>query len=74
MSTGSVTIQNLASGFRISEQIVQDAQSIFKLAVGFNFTQGRTVNAVAAVCLYTACRRREDCRFMLIDFADRQDV
>lgn len=47
---------------------------IFKLAAMNNFIQGRRMDMVAAVCLYSACRKAERCRVMLIDFADKIQV
>lgn len=39
-----------------------------------NFIQGRRTEHVAAVCLYSACRKERPCRVMLIDFADKVQV
>ncbi|CAD6501929.1 BgTH12-02174 [Blumeria graminis f. sp. triticale] len=47
---------------------------IFKLAAMNNFIQGRRMDMVAAVCLYSACRKADRCRVMLIDFADKIQV
>lgn len=59
-----------AAEHKISEAVVNSGMQIFKLAVMNNFIQGRRMNMVAAVCLYTACRKEKPCKVMLIDFAD----
>ena len=64
----------MANSFQIPEATVKTATQIFKMAAIQNFIQGRRMEAVAAVCLYTACRQEEECRIMLIDFADRLQV
>lgn len=44
---------------------------LFTLAAGINFIQGRRTKAVAAVCLYIACRLQPGgTKLMLIDFSD----
>ncbi|OTB01652.1 hypothetical protein M426DRAFT_75055 [Hypoxylon sp. CI-4A] len=43
---------------------------IFKLAMEENWLQGRGMDKVVPVCLYTACRREDRCKVMLIDFAE----
>ncbi|KAI2611939.1 hypothetical protein GGR54DRAFT_335801 [Hypoxylon sp. NC1633] len=43
---------------------------IFKLIMEENWLQGRGMDKVVPVCLYTACRREDRCKVMLIDFAE----
>lgn len=43
---------------------------IFKLVMEENWLQGRGMDKVVPVCLYTACRREDRCKVMLIDFAE----
>ncbi|KAL7628477.1 transcription factor TFIIIB subunit brf1 [Parahypoxylon ruwenzoriense] len=43
---------------------------IFKLVMEENWLQGRGMDKVVPVCLYTACRREDKCKVMLIDFAE----
>lgn len=52
------------------EVVIAQAVQIVKLAQSVNFMQGRRMDMVLAVCLYTACRKQSQCRVMLIDFAD----
>lgn len=59
-----------AAEHRLSEASVNTGVQIFKMAAMQNFIQGRRMNAVAAACLYAACRTERPCRVMLIDFAD----
>ena len=67
-------MQGFAHEHRIPESVVNSAVQIFKLAAMNNFIQGRRINTVAAVCLYTAARKQRPCRVMLIDFADSCEV
>jgi transcription factor IIIB subunit 2 len=59
---------------QILDQAYQEGLQLFKLAATNNFIQGRRIDMVAAVCLYTACRQNSPCRVMLIDFADKLQV
>lgn len=58
----------------IGQNVVDQGGQIFKIAAMNNFIQGRRLDMVAAVCLYSACRKEQPCRVMLIDFADRVQV
>jgi transcription initiation factor TFIIIB Brf1 subunit/transcription initiation factor TFIIB len=64
----------LANQLRIPEQTVNNAIQIFKLAAMTNFIQGRRMDMVASVCLYSAARKEKPCNVMLIDFADKVQV
>lgn len=63
-------MQGFAHEHKIPESVLNSGVQIFKLAAMNNFIQGRRMNTVAAVCLYTAARKERPCRVMLIDFAD----
>lgn len=68
---GRQRIQGFANQIRnISENVIQQGVQIFKIAAMNNFIQGRRLDMVAAVCLYSACRKEQPCTVMLIDFAD----
>jgi transcription factor IIIB subunit 2 len=70
-------IDVLAQRLKISEATAKIGFYNYKMAAdAFNFSQGRSRNPVAAVCLYAACRRENSCKIMLIDLADllQQDV
>jgi transcription factor IIIB subunit 2 len=67
-------MQALANQLSIQESVVSVGVQIFKLASMNNFIQGRRTDMVAAVCLYSACRKEKPCRVMLIDFADKIQV
>jgi transcription factor IIIB subunit 2 len=67
-------MNGLAGEHHIPESTVNTGMQIFKLAAMNNFIQGRRINHVAAVCLYTAARKSKPCRVMLIDFADSCQV
>lgn len=64
----------LSNQLLIPEHTIQSGLQILKLAAQANFIQGRRMDMVAAVCLYSACRKVRPCRVMLIDFADRIQV
>ena len=63
-------MQGFGGEHGISESVINSGVQIFKLATMSNFIQGRRMIMVAAVCLYTACRKEKPCKVMLIDFAD----
>jgi transcription factor IIIB 90 kDa subunit len=67
-------MQALAGQLGVPEPTINSGVQIFKLAANNNFIQGRRMDMVAAVCLYTACRKEKPCRVMLIDFADKVQV
>ena len=67
-------MQALSNQLLIPEHTIQNGLQILKLASQANFIQGRRMDMVAAVCLYSACRKASPCRVMLIDFADRIQV
>jgi transcription factor IIIB subunit 2 len=67
-------MQNLSAQLEIPENTVNQGHNIFKLCAMHNFIQGRRMEMVVAVCLYTACRTVKPCRVMLIDFADKLQV
>ncbi|KAA8567304.1 hypothetical protein EYC84_010335 [Monilinia fructicola] len=71
---GKRVMQALANQLGLSENVVGIGHQIFKLASMNNFIQGRRTDLVAAVCLYSACRKEQPCRVMLIDFADKSQV
>ncbi|KAI1334972.1 hypothetical protein F5Y15DRAFT_399897 [Xylariaceae sp. FL0016] len=67
--------RNLMWGYKsrlrgVSESAIDSAIMIFKLLLDENWLQGRGMDKVVPVCLYTACRREEHCQLMLIDFAE----
>jgi hypothetical protein len=69
-------MQQLQAGLDLSQgpQILDGACGYYKLAARQNFIQGRRMDMVAAVCLYSFCRSQQPCRVMLIDFADQLQV
>jgi len=67
-------MQGLANQLGIIESTVVSGVQIFKIAAMNNFIQGRRIDMVAAVCLYTACRKEKPCQVMLIDIADKLQV
>ena len=71
---GRQHMDGFAAQFKIQESVILEGLQLFKLAADRNFIQGRRIDMVAAVCLYTACRRKKPCNVMLIDFADRLQV
>ncbi|KAL1925245.1 uncharacterized protein VTP21DRAFT_128 [Calcarisporiella thermophila] len=69
MEAGRRRIVELATALRLPERYQESAQRYFNLAVSNNFTKGRRMQNVIAVCLYTVCRM-EKSSHMLIDFSD----
>jgi transcription factor IIIB subunit 2 len=67
-------MQALGSQLEITESIIASGVQIFKIAAMNNFIQGRRMDMVVAVCLYSACRKERPCKVMLIDFADKVQV
>ncbi|CCF40167.1 Brf1-like TBP-binding domain-containing protein [Colletotrichum higginsianum] len=67
-------MQGYAQRLNLSDNTVNTAVQVFKLASQANFVQGRTLVMVAAVCLYTACRTERPCKIMLIDLADLTQI
>lgn len=63
-------MNELAHALSINSSTVDIAIQIFKLAMNENWIQGRGMEKVIVVCLYTACRREDRCQIMLIDFAE----
>lgn len=53
----------------LKQDLVEAAERYYKLAFNREFIQGRSVDSVAAVCLYIACRVQKS-PYLLIDFAD----
>jgi transcription factor IIIB subunit 2 len=60
---------------KIPPSVVDRGHQLYKLASNANFVQGRRIDQVAAVCLYSAHRQHENgCNTMLIDYADKLGV
>ncbi|EGS21712.1 transcription factor iiib-like protein [Thermochaetoides thermophila DSM 1495] len=55
---------------QIPPHVTEKAFQLYKVAANSNFIQGRRKNTVAAICLYATCRKEENNKVMLIDFAD----
>ncbi|TVY18114.1 Transcription factor IIIB 70 kDa subunit [Lachnellula arida] len=71
---GKRIMQSMAMQLEIPNIAVDIGGQIFKLAAMNNFVQGRRMDVVCGVCLYSACRQQERCNVMLIDFADRLQI
>ncbi|KAH6718867.1 hypothetical protein DL95DRAFT_445185 [Leptodontidium sp. 2 PMI_412] len=67
---GRRQMQSMGAQLQVNESTIAAGVQIFKLAAMSNFIQGRRMDMVSAVCLYSACRKYKPCRVMLIDFAD----
>ena len=60
-----------AKGIHTPDYLLERATNFASLALHFNFVQGRSLQCVAAVAFYLACRRqRDDNQVMLIDLAE----
>ncbi|MCJ1438477.1 transcription factor TFIIIB subunit brf1 [Xylographa pallens] len=74
LRNGNNAIRQIADGLSLSDTHKSRALSIYTLATGINFIQGREINHVAAACLYVACRMETQNRMMLIDFSDALQI
>ncbi|KAH6678781.1 RNA polymerase III transcription initiation factor B complex component [Plectosphaerella plurivora] len=81
LADARMTIQGIVAGLSLNKSSAPDQNIIdmslqtFKLAAGLNFTQGRNLSVVCAVCVYTAFRTQTDDpnekpKVMLLDLAD----
>lgn len=66
-------LRAVSHALNIPEYITDAAFQWYKLALAFNFVQGRRSQNVIASCLYVACRK-EKTHHMLIDFSSRLQV
>eukprot|EP01125_Pyxidicula_operculata_P018019 TRINITY_DN637_c0_g1_i3.p1 TRINITY_DN637_c0_g1~~TRINITY_DN637_c0_g1_i3.p1 ORF type:complete len:951 (-),score=391.98 TRINITY_DN637_c0_g1_i3:178-3030(-) len=62
-------IREVGSLLKLYQHHLDAALRMFKVALDYNFTNGRKKDHVVAACLYLACRR-DKTPHMLIDFAD----
>ncbi|MCJ1394670.1 transcription factor TFIIIB subunit brf1 [Xylographa bjoerkii] len=74
LRNGNNAIRQIADGLSLSDTHKSRALSMYTLATGINFIQGREINHVAAACLYVACRMESQNRMMLIDFSDALQI
>lgn len=63
-------VAKIGNKMGLSQYLIEYGQRNYRLAFSKNFIQGRTVQVVAAVCLYAACRQDGKAPYLLIDFAD----
>ncbi|MCJ1350585.1 MAG: transcription factor TFIIIB subunit brf1 [Icmadophila ericetorum] len=69
-ANGRRIIRNYCSALQLPDSFADSGMQVFKLALGLNFVQGRETKQVAAVCLYTACRRNKENKLMLVDLSE----
>ncbi|KIW09791.1 hypothetical protein PV08_11891 [Exophiala spinifera] len=76
-------MQSFQTLLGVRQAEVDAGLQLFKLAWGYSFVQGRTIDSVAVVCLYLACRRKHEqiqnerrpmYSLMLIDFAEKINI
>lgn len=67
---GRRILSGLCPKLGIEEYVQIQAEQIWSLAAGINFSAGRKTDEVAAACLYAACRRQKDNRILLMDIAE----
>ncbi|KAL2121104.1 hypothetical protein VTJ04DRAFT_5131 [Mycothermus thermophilus] len=63
-------MNQFAHQLQIPPHVADKAFQLYKVAANGNFIQGRRKATVAAVCVYAMCRKEDNNRVMLIDFAD----
>ncbi|AET40308.1 transcription factor TFIIIB subunit BRF1 Ecym_5570 [Eremothecium cymbalariae DBVPG len=66
-------LRAVSHALQIPEYVTDAAFQWYKLALAYNFVQGRRSQNVIASCLYVACRK-EKTHHMLIDFSSRLQV
>ncbi|SCW03886.1 LAFE_0H01200g1_1 [Lachancea fermentati] len=66
-------LRAVSHALNIPDYVTDAAGQWYKLALAFNFVQGRRSQNVIAACLYVACRK-EKTHHMLIDFSSRLQV
>ncbi|CCK70331.1 transcription factor TFIIIB subunit BRF1 KNAG_0E00630 [Huiozyma naganishii CBS 8797] len=66
-------LRAVSHALSIPDYITDAAFQWYKLALSYNFVQGRRSQNVIAACLYVACRK-EKTHHMLIDFSSRLQV
>ncbi|UCS20293.1 uncharacterized protein HLK63_F07689 [Nakaseomyces glabratus] len=66
-------LRAVGHALNIPDYIVEASHQWYKLALAYNFVQGRRSQNVIAACLYIACRK-EMTHHMLIDFSSRLQV
>ncbi|KAI1774890.1 hypothetical protein F4818DRAFT_54920 [Hypoxylon cercidicola] len=71
--------RNMMIGFahqrkEIPPSAVDAGVQIFKLIMEDNWLQGRGMDKVVPMCLFTACRREARCKVMLMDFAELSHI
>lgn len=66
-------LRAVSHALQIPDYITEAAHQWYKLALHYNFVQGRRSQNVIASCLYIACRK-ERTHHMLIDFSSRLQV
>lgn len=70
MREAKIMMQQYCHRLNISPGLADDAFRLYRVAAMNNFTQGRRIPHVAAMCLYAACRKSKNNKVMLIDLAD----
>lgn len=63
-------MQNWALRLNVPPSVTESGFRLYRMASMNNFTQGRKVQNVIAMCLYAACRKEGIHKVMLIDLAD----
>ncbi|KAI9704376.1 MAG: transcription factor TFIIIB subunit brf1 [Candelina mexicana] len=68
-ASGKRYTSQIAAALGLPQSLSDQAFQNYKLAIGNNFIQGRTIRNVAGICMYVACRKQEKNSTMLIDIA-----
>ncbi|KAI9724340.1 MAG: hypothetical protein M1812_000408 [Candelaria pacifica] len=68
-ASGKRYTSQIAAALGLPQSLSDQAFQNYKLAIGNNFIQGRTIRNVAGICMYVACRKQEKNHTMLIDIA-----
>lgn len=71
---GRHAIESLGGSLSLRLVVIEQAISWYKLAMNYNFIQGRRMRNVAAVAIYMAARKQPENTLMLMDLAEKVQV
>jgi transcription factor IIIB subunit 2 len=71
---GRFAIESVGGSLNLPQTIRDQALRWYKLAMNYNFIQGRSMQNVAAVTLYMAARRQPENTLMMMDLAEKVQI
>ncbi|KAK4619885.1 Transcription factor IIIB subunit [Fulvia fulva] len=67
---GKKALEAICPKLGVESNVKTQAESIWIMAAGINFSAGRRTDEVVAACLYAACRRQKENNVLLMDIAE----